>query len=66
VSKKERKMGERVTGKDRYTGPELFFRSRIFLCSGCGMEMGRFDHLIEQTRIKVQVYIIFVSNVGDM
>jgi hypothetical protein len=30
---------------DRYIGTELFFRYRNLLCSGCGKEIGRFDHL---------------------
>jgi hypothetical protein len=43
VGKKERTMGERVTGKDRYTGPEHFVRCRKFLCSGLRKEIGRLD-----------------------
>jgi hypothetical protein len=50
VGKKERIMMERVAGKDRYTGPELFFRCRKFLCSGWGKEVGRFDPLIDNRK----------------
>jgi hypothetical protein len=47
VCKKERTMGERVTGKDRYTGPELFLRCQNLVCSGWGKEIGTFDHVID-------------------
>jgi hypothetical protein len=45
VGKKERTMGERVTGKDRYIRPELFFRCRTIFMFMMGKKIGRFDHL---------------------